>query len=180
MDRHASNALNGTKTMQNLKDASKNEALAYTKYTIYSDIASRDGYEDVADMFSRFAGNEKEHAELWLGYLNELGDTQTNLDTAMYNENYENSEYYPELSRIAKEEGFPEIAEKFRMVGTVEASHAKKLSKASESFADGSMFEGDADTKWVCMNCGYETSGNVPPERCPLCGYPKGYFKKIN
>ncbi len=178
MDRHASNALHGTKTIQNLKDASMNEALAYTKYTMYSDIASKEGYHDIANMLSGFARNEMEHAELWLRYLNELGDTQSNLDFAMQNENYENNEYYPEYSRIATEEGFPEIAEKFRMAASVEGRHANMLSKAHENLSNDSMFEGDADTTWGCMNCGYASNGNVPPERCPLCSYPRGYFKK--
>lgn len=179
MEKHANNGLNGTKTKQNLIDASQKEALAYTKYKLYSDIAHNEMEEDISRMFSNFADNEKEHAELWLGYLNELGTTQQNLDSAIHGETFEKDTYYPELSRVAKEEGFHELSEKFRMAGTVEANHANMLTQVAKNLADGSLYTGDANTQWICLNCGYITKGNTPPDRCPLCNYPKSYFKKI-
>ena len=173
MDKHAKNALNGTKTKQNLIDASKNEALAYTKYSIFSDIAHEEEYEDISRMFSELAHNEKEHSELWLSYLNEFGTTMENLDSAIKGEIFEKESYYPELARMAKEEGFEEISEKFRMVGKVESNHADMLTENADSLVKGTMFKGNADTKWVCLNCGYTTKGNTPPDTCPLCNYPK-------
>lgn len=179
MNNNIKNGLEGTKTGQNLRTAAANEALAHIKYTLFSDIASEAGQMEAARMFDEFAHQEKEHAELWLSYLDELDDTEENLDKAIRGETYESKEFYPEYSRIASEEGFGEISDKFRMTANAENGHSGKLSELSKQMSDGSLYKGNADTTWYCTNCGYRTKGNIPPEHCPLCSYPKGYFKKI-
>lgn len=176
MNNTTKNGLNGTKTEQNLIDAAAKEALSHVKYMIYSDIAKEEGNLRAARHFDEHAGHEKEHAELWLSYLDELSDTDENLDCAKRAENYEANDYYPSLSKTAAEEGFTEIADKFRMASTVEKHHLMTLEELSECLAID--HHDDPETVWCCTNCGYHTKGNMPPERCPLCNYPKHYFVK--
>lgn len=178
MSSKSKSSLVGTKTEQNLKSAASNEALAHVRYTLFSDIAKESGQLEAARNFDTLARHEKEHAELWLSYLDELSDTDDNLDKALRGEIYEMEEYYPSLSRTASEEGFYEISDKFRMTGEVEKHHAAKLEKLAEIMAKGEHASDDAECVWYCTNCGYHTMGNMPPERCPLCGYPKWYFTK--
>lgn len=178
MNNYTRSGLAGTKTEQNLMEAARSEALAHTKYMLYSEMASEAGEREAAQTFENFANNEKEHAELWLGYLGELGETDDNINSAVTGETFESSNFYPEASRIAAEEGFTELAEKFRMAGTVEGHHAEAYRKLSDDMAKGTMHTGNADTEWVCSNCGYHTKGNIPPEYCPLCSYPNSYFVK--
>ena len=180
MTRTSKCGLSGTKTEQNLQNAARGEALTYTKYQLFSDIAAHDGYEQISRVFDQTANNEKEHAELWLGYLGLLGDTEENLESALSGETYESNTLYPEAARIAAEEGFTELADKFRLTGEVEANHAKTFAKLLDALRDGTLFEGDADTEWVCLNCGCRVKGNMPPEHCPLCSYPKGFFAKAD
>lgn len=179
MDRQSKSALAGTKTEQNLQAALRGEALAHTKYMLFADMASTEGYEPISRVFDDFSGNEREHAELWLGYLNGIGSTEENLESALDGERFESTTFYPEASRIAKEEGFEELAEKFRLVAGVEGHHAEAYARLLDSLTDGTLYQGDADTEWVCLNCGYRTKGNMPPERCPLCSYPRGFFEKV-
>ena len=178
MNNTPKSGITGTKTEQNLRDAATNEALAHVRYMLFSDIAKEEGKLEASRQFSRLANHEKEHAELWLSYLDELSDPDENLDRAIRGETYESSEYYPGLAKVSDEEGFTEIANKFRMTGAVEKSHANELIKLSEAMANGLHRSENADTEWICTNCGYHTKGNMPPERCPLCSYPKKYFTK--
>lgn len=168
----------GTKSEQNLRSALQNEALGYTKYMLYADKAHKEGYHQVGRMFEDIANNEREHAELWLGYLNEMGTTEDNLDAAISGESYESTAFYPDAARIAREEGFMELADKFNRTAEVEEYHGNKFKNTLESMTDGSIYTGNPDTVWECTNCGYHTRGDAAPERCPLCSYPKGYFVK--
>ena len=172
------NALTGTRTEQILVDASKMESLASTKYKLFADQAHRDGYHTVADTLNHFANNEQEHAELWMSYLGDIQDTDSNLTTAQSNEELEATDFYPNAANTADAEGFHEIAEKFRMMSVTEACHRSELHKIIEDIASNQMYEGDAETEWKCTNCGYCTKGNLPSNSCPLCNYPKGYFIK--
>lgn len=178
MEQQTQSALAGTKTEQNLRDAARGEALAHTKYLLFSHIAANDGQEVLSRMFGQFADNEKEHAELWLGYLNELGSNEENLENALSGERFENTTFYPEAARVAEEEGFEELADKFRMTADVEGHHASAYGKMLDALRDGDLYEGDAETEWLCLNCGFRTKGNMPPEQCPLCSYPRGFFTK--
>ncbi len=179
MTNHITSALNGTKTEESLREALSNEALGFTKYTLFAEKAHNEGYEPIARMMREFAQNEKEHAELWLGYLDEMGDTEENLDAAGRSEEFEANTFYPQAALAAKDEGFTEMAEKFRLAGMVEKSHAAALRNMLDDMRDGDLYKGDAETEWVCLNCGYRTKGNMPPERCPLCSYRQTYFAKV-
>ena len=172
------NALAGSKTEELLKQAARGEAQAFTKYMLFASLAGDEGYEPIRRLFIKTAGNEKEHAELWYGYLDELGSSEENLENALSGERFESKTFYPDAARVAKEEGFDEIAQKFAMTGAVEADHAAAFGKMADALCDGKLYTGDADTGWICSNCGYRTKGNEPPERCPLCSYPKGFFDK--
>lgn len=172
------NALTGTKTEELLKQAAHGEAQTYTRYRLFSDIADKEGYEPLRRLFEQSAENEREHAALWYGYLDEFGNTEENLENALSGERFESKTFYPDAARTAKEEGFDEIAEKFALTGSVEENHAVAFAKMLDAMQNGSLYTGKADTVWLCLNCGYRTKGNEPPERCPLCSYPKGFFEK--
>ena len=172
-------ALTGTKTEQNLMTALDGESKAHTKYMLYSQRAKQEGYYDIARTWDEIAGQEKEHAELWLEYLDEIGDTRDNLELAAAGEEYEYESMYPEFARIAREEGFPEIAEKFERVGQIEQDHMAQYEKHSEDMIKDRIYEGSAETDWKCTNCGYRTKGNCPPERCPVCCYDKCHIRKM-
>ena len=180
MDKKGQNALHGTKTEELLKQAARGEAQAFTRYMLFSGMADQEGYEPIRRLFEQTAGNEKEHAELWYGYLDELGNTEENLESALSGEKFESKTFYPDAARVAKDEGFDEISDKFAMTGSVEGNHGATFAKMLDNLRDGKLYTGDADTVWVCLNCGYRTKGNEPPEECPLCSYPKGYFEKTN
>lgn len=177
-DTRAMSALNGTKTEQNLNKAFSGEASAHTKYMLYADKAREEGYPAIARQFDETAGNEKEHAELWLGYMGGIGSTEDNLRAAVAGENAENTDMYPEMARVADDEGFNEIAQKFRLAGEVEGRHRDDYRRTLNDMEDGSWQQGDSDTEWACINCGFRFNGNTPPVRCPLCGYPREYFVK--
>ena len=120
---------------------------------------------------------EKEHAEIWYEYLGEIGNTTENLSAAIAGESYEAEAMYPEYARIADEEGFEDIAEKFRLVGKIEANHKDILKNILDEINDNTLYEGAPDEAlWFCTNCGYVHEGTAAPSVCPVCSYPRGYF----
>jgi len=171
--------LAGTKTEKNLYDAATGESKASTKYKIFSGVANEEGYQVIGDVFDTISGQEREHAEVWLRYLGEIGDTKTNLEYAVAGEEYESTNMYPAFAKTAKEEGFDEISNKFRMVGEIEGTHNNIYSDYLNQMETGTLFTGSADTVWVCTNCGYRHQGRTAPERCPVCSYPQGYFARL-
>lgn len=177
MNNTAQNGYHGTKTQENLRIAAENEAQAHTKYIIYAEFAEKNGNISAAKKFSEFAENEKEHTELWLNYLGEINTAEENLENVIISEKFEAEEFYPNAAKIADEEGFAELAGKFRKAGTVEARHAKEFSKILEEIENPGVKKYPADTEWLCSNCGYSVKGNIPPEYCPLCSYPQNYFE---
>ena len=168
-------ALNGTKTEQNLNRAFDDEAAAYTKYKLFAQRANDEGNHAAGRLFDETADNERQHASLWLGYLDGIGSTRDNLESAIAGE-ISDTETYPEMARQADEEGFNEIAEKFRLTAQVESNHLNTYKDMLDSMDSEPIY--DANTHWQCTNCGFDSYGNVPPERCPLCSYTKDYFKK--
>ena len=178
MNNQVHSALGGTATEENLTNAFGGEARSHMKYMLYSDAARRSGDPILAKMLADFADNEKEHAEIWLEYLGELGNNAKNVTGLIASEDYESAIMYPEYADVAEKEGFREIADKMRMAATAESGHSKILGEYLASQKNGTRFKGDADTTWVCTNCGYSLEGSTPPERCPLCGYPRNYFIK--
>ena len=171
--------LKGTKTEKNLMDAFAGESQARNKYTYYASKARKDGYEQIAALFEETAGNEKEHAKLWFKYLNggEVPSTVENLKDAAAGENYEWTDMYDRMAKEADEEGFKEIAAKFRMVGAIERHHEERYRKLLQNIEEGIVFSRDGDRIWKCRNCGHIVVGKKAPEVCPTCNHPQSYFE---
>ena len=171
--------LKGTKTEKNLMEAFAGESQARTKYTFYASKAKKEGYEQIAALFMETAENEKEHAKLWFKYLhgNDMPDTMANLADAAAGENYEWTDMYERMAKEAEEEGFTEIAFKFRGVGAIEKHHEERYRKLLKNSEDGIVFSRDGDTIWQCRNCGHIVIGKKAPGVCPVCLHPQSFFQ---
>ncbi len=171
--------LKGTKTERNLMDAFAGESQARNKYSYYASKARRDGYEQIAALFEETANNEKEHAKLWFKYLHggEVPDTMANLKDAAEGENYEWTDMFDRMAREAEEEGFTEIAKKFRAVGAIERHHEERYRKLLANIEDGIVFSRDEDAMWICRNCGHIVIGRKAPELCPVCKHSPSCFE---
>ena len=172
--------LKGSKTESNLQAAFAGESQARNKYTYFASKAKKDGYEQIAAIFEETAGNEKEHAKMWFKYLEggAIKDTISNLNAAADGENYEWTDMYETFAREAEEEGFTEIAAKFRMVGEIEKHHEERFRKLLKNIDDEIVFSSDEDTIWICRNCGHVVIGKKAPEVCPVCAHPQSYFER--
>ena len=173
-------SLKGTQTEKNLQAAFAGESQARNKYTYFASKAKKEGYEQIAAIFQETADNEKEHAKLWFKYL-EGGDikgTIENLEAAAAGENYEWTDMYATFAKVAREEGFDEIALKFEMVGAIEKHHEERYLKLLENVKNGVVFIGDSDhAVWKCRNCGHIVIGKYAPQICPVCNHPQSYFE---
>ena len=171
--------LKGTKTEKNLQEAFAGESMARNKYTYFASKAKKDGYVQIAAIFEETAGNEKEHAKMWYKLLNggKVSDTATNLEDAANGENFEWTDMYDRMAKEADEEGFPEIAEKFRAVGEIEKHHEERYRKLLQNINDKVVFSRDGDVIWQCSNCGHIVIGKDAPEICPVCDHPQSYFQ---
>ena len=171
--------LKGTKTEKNLQEAFAGESMARNKYTYFASKAKKDGYVQIAAIFEETAGNEKEHAKMWYKLLNggKVSDTATNLEDAANGENFEWTDMYERMAKEADEEGFPEIAEKFRAVGEIEKHHEERYRKLLKNINDKVVFSRDGDVIWQCANCGHIVIGKDAPEICPVCDHPQSYFQ---
>ena len=171
--------LKGTKTEENLKAAFAGESQARNKYTYFASKAKKDGYEQIAAIFLETAENEKEHAKMWFKELHggEVPSTTENLLAAAEGENYEWTEMYKEFAKTAKEEGFTEIARKFRGVAAIEKAHEERYRKLLKNIEDEVVFSRDGDTIWQCRNCGHIVIGKKAPKVCPVCNHPQSYFE---
>lgn len=172
-----SNKYAGTKTEQNLVAAFAGESEARNKYTYFASVAKKEGYEQIADLFLDTANNEKEHAKLWFKELQLLGDTAANLEAAAAGENYEWTEMYDEFAKTAEEEGFPELAAKFRGVAAIEKTHEERYRALLNNVETKAVFEKSTVQVWECRNCGHLVVGTKAPEVCPVCAHPKSYFE---
>ena len=171
--------LKGTKTEKNLQEAFAGESMARNKYTYFASKAKKDGYVQIAALFEETAGNEKEHAKMWYKLLNggKVSDTATNLEDAANGENFEWTDMYDRMAKEADEEGFPEIAEKFRAVAEIEKHHEERYRKLLQNINDKVVFSRDGDVIWQCANCGHIVIGKDAPEICPVCDHPQSYFQ---
>ena len=171
--------LAGSKTEENLKKAFIGESQARNKYTYFASKARKDGYEQIAAIFEESAGNEKEHAKMWFKELNggAVPSTEENLREAAEGENYEWTEMYEEFAQTAEEEGFEEIAKKFRGVAAIEKHHEERFRKLLKNIEDKKVFSKDGDTIWICRNCGHVVIGKYAPEVCPVCNHPQSFFE---
>ena len=170
--------LKGTKTERNLMEAFAGESQARNKYTFFASAAKKAGYEQMAALYLETADQEKEHAKMWFKEIHGIGDTDENLADAAAGENAEWTDMYVRMAREADEEGFPELAEKFRLVAEVEAAHEKRYLKLLENLKKDGTFKGDAPLGWKCRNCGYIHEGPEAPDVCPVCAHPKAYFER--
>ena len=171
--------IKGTKTEKNLNAAFAGESQARVKYQFYASKAKKEGYEQIAEVFTETSDNEKEHAKIWYKILHDGGvpDTAENLKDAIKGENYEETEMYVKFAKEAREEGFEEIAKLFEEVGKIEADHEKRYEKLLENIEKGIVFKADGVTVWKCRNCGYIHIGDSAPEECPVCKHPQAYFE---
>ena len=171
--------LKGSKTEQNLMTAFAGESQARNKYTYYASKAKKDGYEQIAAIFEETANNEKEHAKMWFKELHggEVPSTIENLEAAADGENYEWTDMYEGFAKTAEEEGFPELAKKFRMVGEVEKHHEERYRALLKNVETASVFEKSEVKVWECRNCGHIVVGTKAPDVCPVCDHPRSYFE---
>ncbi len=171
--------LKGTKTEKNLLEAFAGESMARNKYDYFASKAKKDGFVQMAAIFEETALNEKEHAKLWYKYLNggSVSETAANLQAAADGENYEWTDMYDRMAKEAEEEGFTEIAARFRLVGEVEKRHEERYRKLLKNLKDGLVFSKEGDAVWQCMNCGHIVIGKKAPEVCPVCNHPQSYFQ---
>ena len=171
--------LMGSKTWENLQTAFAGESQAHTKYQYYASKAKSDGYVQISEIFLETSRNEKEHAKIWFKYLHDgaVPDTMANLNDAADGENYEWTDMYDEFAKVADEEGFAEIAERFRQVGAIEKHHEERYRKLIGNIEEGIVFSRDGDRTWICRNCGHIVIGSAAPEICPVCAHPRSYFE---
>ena len=171
------NKYSGTKTEKNLQAAFSGESQARNKYTYFASVAKKEGYEQMAALFLKTADNEKEHAKMWFKELSGLSDTADNLKAAAEGENYEWTDMYAEFAKTAEDEGFPELAEKFRLVGEIEKHHEERYRALLENVETKKVFEKSEVKIWECRNCGHIVVGEKAPEICPVCAHPQAYFE---
>ena len=184
------------KTMENLAKAFIGESQARNRYTLYSKVAKKEGYEQLAEIFLNTAENEREHAKWAMKMINELkvdgkpeeiivtvdapttfGTTDQNLKATIDGEHYENTEMYPEFADLAEEEGLKDIADRLRAIGRVEEHHEERFKEILKKIEADTVFKKDKDVEWVCRKCGYVHVGMEPPEKCPSCDHPTEYFQ---
>ena len=166
----------GTQTEKNLMAAFSGESEARNKYTYFASKAKKDGFEQIAALFQKTADNEKEHAKMWFKELGGIAGTAENLLHAAEGENYEWTDMYAKMADEAEEEGFIEIAAKFRMVAAIEKTHEERYRKLLANVEGGIVFSRDGDMIWECGNCGHIHVGQKAPEVCPVCDHPQSYF----
>lgn len=171
------NKYEGTQTEQNLRTAFSGESEARNKYTYFASVAKKQGFEQIADLFLKTASNEIEHAKLWFKELNGLGDTAENLLSAAEGENFEWTDMYAGFAKTAEEEGFPELAAKFRLVADIEKHHEERYRALLKNVETATVFEKSEVKVWECRNCGHIVVGTKAPEICPTCNHPQSYFE---
>ncbi|MEG2351415.1 MAG: rubrerythrin family protein [Bacilli bacterium] len=154
------------------------ECKARIKYELFEEIAKKEGYEQIGNIFSETSKNEKEHAEIWLEKLKGLSNTKENLKVAIEGENYENMVMYEEFAMDAKSEGLDDLAMLFKQVGAIEKTHETRFRKLLSNINNDEVFAKDTPQSWVCLNCGYVHYGKEAPKVCPVCDFPIGYFEK--
>lgn len=182
------------KTIKNLMTAFAGESMARNRYAFFAKVAKKEGFQQIAQIFSITADNEKEHAESLWEMINELnqekteqlefsaegplieGETKDNLKSAIAGEHHEQAEMYPDFAKVAEEEGLPEVATRLRAIAMAEKHHQERYEKLLKEVADGTVFKKKEKTFWVCLECGYVHYGFEPPEECPSCHHDRGYF----
>ena len=187
-----SKSIKGTRTEKNRLTAFAGESQARNRYTYFASAARKEGFEQIADIFTETAENEKEHAKVFFQYLEGddveitaaypagmIKDTKTNLEAAATGENLEWTTIYADFAKVAKDEGFPEIASSFEQIAKVEKFHEARYRKLADNVATGEVFKKKANVKWHCRNCGYVHEGLEAPKECPACKHPQAYYELL-
>jgi len=185
-------SLKGTQTEKNLLKSFAGESQARNRYTFFASVARKEGYEQIANIFTETAGNEKEHAEIFFKYLKGgdleitaaypaglIGKTEANLKAAADGEKLEWSVLYAEFEKTAREEGFEDIATSFKEIAEVEEFHEKRYRKLAKNVASGEVFKKNKTVKWHCTNCGYIHEGPEAPDVCPACKHTQAYYELL-
>jgi rubrerythrin len=188
----AKKELKGSKTEKNLLTAFAGESQARNRYTFFAEAARKEGYEQIAAIFEETAWNERAHAQREFEFLKGgeveiqaaypagvVGNTKTNLKEAAAGEHYECTQMYPDFEKVAREEGFTEIAVVFKEIGEVEERHEKRYLALLKNVSEGKVFKKDRPVKWKCRNCGYIHEGPSAPDKCPACGYPQSFYELL-
>ena len=186
------NSIKGSKTEKNLLKAFAGESQARNRYTYFASAARKEGYEQVANIFIETSENEKEHAKVFFSYLEGgdveiiaaypagiIKDTKANLEAAAAGENMEWTTLYANFAKIAREEGFIEVAQSFEQISKVEKFHESRYRKLAANIANGEVFKKKAVVKWHCANCGYVYEGTEPPKECPACKHPRAFYEVL-
>ena len=170
--------LKGSQTEKNLWEAFCGESKARNKYTFYASKAKKDGFVQMSKIFEETANNEKEHAKIWFKLLNggEINSTKENLKDCIEGEHYEHVSMYPSFAKVAKEEGFDEIAQLFEHVASIEEHHEKRYQKLLDNLENDEVFKRDEKQTWECSNCGFGVYSTSAPKTCPVCAHPEAYF----
>lgn len=182
-------------TIQNLSKAFIGESQARNRYTFYAKVAKKEGYEKIAEIFTITAEQEKQHAKWLLRMINDIKedgvekvvveaeaplvfeDTIKNLKAAIDGENHEHTEMYPEFAKVAEEEGYHQIAQRLRMIAKAEEHHEERYGKVLKELEGGTLFKKEEEVWWVCRECGYQVLTKEPPQLCPSCDHPQGYYE---
>jgi rubrerythrin len=185
-----SKSIKGTQTEKNLLTAFAGESQARNRYTFFASAARKEGFEQIANIFTETAGNEKEHAEIFFKYLEGgdvvinaaypagvIGNTAANLEAAAKGEHMEWSEIYKEMEATARAEGFEDIATSYKEISEVEEAHEKRYRKLLANVTSGQVFKKDKVVRWKCTNCGYIHEGPEAPKECPACKHPQAYYE---
>jgi len=185
-------SIKGTKTEKNLLASFAGEAQARNRYTFFASVAKKEGYEQISRFFLETAENEKEHAKVFFKYLEGgeveitaaypagvIGDTKSNLEAAAAGENMEWTILYAEAAKVAKEEGFSEVARSFEQIAKVEMFHENRYRRLAANIAGNEVFKKKGKTKWHCINCGYVHEGPEAPGECPACRHPQSYYEVL-
>jgi len=185
--------LKGSETEKNLLKSFAGESQARNRYTYFASIARNEGFRQIEAIFLETADNEKEHAEIFFKYLEsgegleiqadypagKIGKTEDNLLAAAEGEKAEWGEIYPNFEKIAKDEGFDNVAKSFKEIAKVEEQHEKRYRKLLENVKEGKVFEKDKKVKWKCRNCGYVHEGVEAPKICPACRHRQEYYELL-
>lgn len=169
--------LKGSKTEQNLWTAFAGESQARNKYTYFSSVAKKEGYEQIGEIFQLTADNEKEHAKIWFRLLNGVGNTPENLKAAAAGEHEEWTEMYKSFAEEAQQEGFTDIARLFSLVAEIEKHHEERYLALLKNIEENQVFKKTEKKIWICRNCGHVYIGESAPEKCPVCAHPQSFFE---
>ncbi|HEY9595466.1 MAG TPA: rubrerythrin family protein [Spirochaetia bacterium] len=185
-------SIKGSKTEQNLLKAFAGESQARNRYTFFATVARKEGFEQIANIFQETAENEREHAKVFFSHLEggdleitasypagAIKDTKSNLQAAAAGERLEWTTLYSDFAKIAREEGYPEVASSFEQVAKVEKFHEERYNKLTANVANGEVFKRKTAVKWHCINCGYVYEGTEPPKVCPACKHPQSFYEVL-